>query len=194
MGDRYESFAALAAGETLGLHYRICLVDRGTPVVVLAPHGGKIEPGSSRIAAAIAREDYSLYCFEGLCSGRLHGDLHITSDRFDEPRSLRLVAAATTAIAIHGRQDRSDPKTVWMGGRDMALRDAVASSLISSGFPAITSGHPLSGQHPTNICNRGAAGAGVQVEVPATLRDHLVRDQTALQRFSEAVRAPLANR
>jgi hypothetical protein len=68
MGDRYARFAALAAEETLGVHYRIRLADRGTPFVVLAPHGGKIEPGTSQIAAAIARDDDSLYGFEGALS------------------------------------------------------------------------------------------------------------------------------
>jgi phage replication-related protein YjqB (UPF0714/DUF867 family) len=192
--DRYDRFAALAAAEALNVHYRICLVDRATPVVVLAPHGGSIEPGSSQIAAAIAGEDYSLYCFEGLCPGRPHGDLHITSDRFDEPQALRLVTAAETAIAVHGRLDRSDPKTVWMGGRDTALRDAVASSLRGSGFPAETDGHPLTGLTSSNICNRGTSRAGVQLEVSRSLRGRLVCDEVELHVFADAVREALANR
>ena len=192
--DRYESFAALAAQETCGVHYRVCIVDRRSPVVVLAPHGGTIETGTSMVAAAIARDDHSLYCFEGLCSGRLHSELHITSNRFDEPQALKLVSAAKTAVAVHGRQDRTDPHTVWMGGRDLALRDAIAWSLARSGFLAATDGHPLTGRLASNICNRGASEAGVQLELPGTLRDDLARDAAALSRFSGAVRDVLANR
>lgn len=194
MADRYQSFAALAADETFGVHYRVCLADRSTPVVVLAPHGGLIEPGSSQIAGAIALEDYSVYYFEGLCPGRPHGDLHITSGRFDEPRALKLVETAETAVAVHGRLDRGDPKTVWMGGRDLALRNAITSSLNASGFPAATDGHPLLGLEITNICNRGTRGAGVQLEIPRTLRDRLVNDLADLQLFAGAVRKALANR
>jgi phage replication-related protein YjqB (UPF0714/DUF867 family) len=194
MTDKYENFEALAAGETLGVHYRICFADRATPVVVLAPHGGSIEPGSSQIAMAIAQEDYSFYCFEGLCPARPHGHLHITSDHFDEPQALTLVTAAETAIAIHGRKDRSDPTTVWMGGRDTELRETIASSLRASEFATATDGHPLTGRKCANICNRGTTRAGVQVELPMTLRDRLVGDQAQLGLFASAVRTVLADR
>ena len=102
MPDQYANFTALAAKETLGTDYQIFLTDRGTPAVVIAPHGGCIEPGTSEIAKAIAGDDLSVYIFEGL-GNRPHGDLHIASHRFDEPNGLELVIAAQTAIAIHGR-------------------------------------------------------------------------------------------
>jgi phage replication-related protein YjqB (UPF0714/DUF867 family) len=53
-------------------------------VAIIAPHGGKIEPGTSEIAAAIAGDDYSLYRFQGL-RDRPREELHITSAKFDEP-------------------------------------------------------------------------------------------------------------
>jgi phage replication-related protein YjqB (UPF0714/DUF867 family) len=193
MADTYKNFEALKAGEAEEIDYRIRFENRGTPVVVLAPHGGSIEPGSSQIAMAIAREDYSFYCFEGLGPDH-YGDLHITSDHFDEPRAVKLVTAAETAIAIHGRRDRDDQATVWLGGRDTKLRDAVASSLRASQFKAATEGHPLTGRKSANICNRGTTGAGVQLELPRALRDRLVRDQAEMRTFACAVRTPLAAR
>jgi phage replication-related protein YjqB (UPF0714/DUF867 family) len=191
MADRYLNFAALAAGETAGVDYRVCMTNRETPVACVAPHGGWIEPGSSRIAMAIAREDYSVYCFEGLIQGRPHGDLHITSTRFDEPRALALVEASETAVAVHGRADLGDPQTVWMGGRDFDFRDAIGEALEAAGFPAATSSHPLPGRQRKNICNRGTSGAGVQLEIPRTLRDQLVADKARLASFADAVRAVL---
>ncbi len=192
MADKYTDFAALELGERLGADYRIRLTDRASPVVVLAPHGGYIEPGSSQIAEAIAGDDLTIYCFEGLIPGRPHSDLHITSHRFDEPSAISLLAAAETVIAVHGRADDGDGKTVWMGGRDLHLRDAIASSLVASNFPAATSGHRLTGSEITNICNRGVRRSGVQLEIPRTLRDQLVRERAALRRFTDAVRAVLA--
>ncbi|RYG96563.1 MAG: replication protein, partial [Alphaproteobacteria bacterium] len=96
--DRYGSYPDLAAQEREGVDYRIIEMVRPSPVAVLAPHGGCIEPTTSLIAAAIAGDDYSLYCFEGLRRGRPHGDLHLTSDRFDEPRARRLVSGASIAV------------------------------------------------------------------------------------------------
>jgi phage replication-related protein YjqB (UPF0714/DUF867 family) len=187
VADRYRSFAALDAEQKRGIDYQIRLEDRGTAIVVVAPHGGRIEPGSSEIAMAIARNDYSFYAFEGLRSGRPHGDLHITSTRFDEPQARALIAAADTAIAIHGRVDGDSPRTIWAGGRAHGLRDAIASSLAAAGFHTTIEGR-LAGRQAANICNRGVSGCGVQLEIPWSVRDNLRCDPTALERFSDAVR------
>src|SRR5208283_1153431 len=131
MSDQYASYAELAVCETEGVHYRIRMIERASPIVVVAPHGGRIEVGTSQTATLIAGEDFSLCCFEGLVSGRR---LHITSARFDEPKGLALVEASEIAIAIHGRADKGDHQTVWMGGLHHALRDEIGISLERSGF------------------------------------------------------------
>lgn len=194
MADRYRSFAALDAEQRRGIDYCVRLHDRGTAIVVIAPHGGGIEPGSSEIAMAIARNDYSFYAFEGLRPDRPHRDLHITSIRFDEPEGLALISAADTAVAIHGRVDGDKPRTIWAGGRADGLRDAIASSLVASGFHTTNIDGGLAGREAANICNRGASRAGVQLEIPRTIRDNLRCDETALQRFSDAVRHALSSR
>jgi phage replication-related protein YjqB (UPF0714/DUF867 family) len=192
--DRYGSYAELAADEQDGRDYRIVAIVRASPVVVLAPHGGSIEPTTSQIAAAIAGDDHSLYCFEGLDVRRPHGDLHITSDRFDEPRALRLVADARSAVAVHGRLNRNDPATTWLGGLDDALTDLVATELSSIGFPCLTGGMALSGKSPANICNRTKSGRGLQLELPRDLRDTLRDDADLMQRFAGAIRTAIARR
>lgn len=193
MADLYANFAALAAAETDGVDYRICRTKRGTAVTVVAPHGGLIEPGSSQIAWAIARDDWSVYGFEGLLP-RPHRDLHIASERFDEPRGLALVRAAETAVGVHGRADAGDPDTVWMGGLDEDFRDAICEALETAGFDAATGGHPLKGRHPNNICNRGRSGAGAQLEIPRSLRDKLTADRARMVAFTDAVRTAVVAR
>ena len=66
MTDRFDSFAALSAKMTPDVDYRIRAEDRGSAVILLAPHGGTIEPETSLIAEAIAGRDYSYYLFEAL--------------------------------------------------------------------------------------------------------------------------------
>jgi phage replication-related protein YjqB (UPF0714/DUF867 family) len=188
MADRYRNFADLAAAETEGLDYRICLTRRTSPIVVIAPHGGEIEPGSSHIAAAIAADAFALYCFEGMTPGRPHGDLHIASERFDEPQWRRLVRRRDIAIGVHGRADNGDPDAAWLGGLDFALRDAIAAALEAQGFAALTSGHDLPGTQPNNVCNRGRSGAGAQLELPRTLRRDLIADAARRGTFADAVR------
>lgn len=196
MVDQYHSFAALAAREREGVHYRILAVPRASPVAVLAPHGGYIEPGTSEAAHEIAGEMFSLYCFESL-SLRAKGDgLHITSTRFDEPQALQLVGDAQVVIGVHGRKDGSDEASVWVGGLHEALRDAVSAALLASGFRArsVGEGHPLAGRDPMNICNRGRAGAGVQLEIPRALRMSFEKDDARCRTFGAAVRQALLER
>ena len=189
MADRYPDFATLAAAHEQDRDYRITVQDRGTRVVILAPHGGTIEPETASIARAVAGDDLSFYLFEALRAGA-HGDYHITSHRFDEPRALALVAGADTSIAIHGRKDDGSD-TVWLGGRDETLRDAVGDALRAAGFEAALN-TALPGVHPSNICNRTRSGTGVQLELPRSLRRNLAEDGRMMARFSTALRAAIS--
>jgi phage replication-related protein YjqB (UPF0714/DUF867 family) len=193
MADQYDSFAALAAREIEGVHYRIHVVARASPVAVVAPHGGLIEPGASEAAMAIAGDTHSLYCFESLTK-RAKGDgLHITSTRFDGPRALWLVARAEFVIGVHGRKNGPDEASIWVGGLHEELRDAICEALRGAGFRAkpVGEGHPLAGRDPSNICNRGKRRAGVQLELPRTLRNIFASDAARRRAFAQAVRDAL---
>lgn len=101
MVDRYGDFSHLRDNETEGIDYRIIVAETESFAGIIAPHGGRIEPGTSEIAAAIAGSVHSLYCFEGLRK-RPHGDLHIKSARFDEPECLGLIKRCKFVVAVHG--------------------------------------------------------------------------------------------
>jgi len=192
--DRYSNYAELSAHEREGQDYRIIETARTSPVVVLAPHGGRIEPTTSEVAAIIAGDDHSLYCFEGLRAGRSHGDLHITSDRFDEPQARKLVARAMLAVTIHGRTNRSDPHTTWLGGLDDDLIGFTAADLATAGFACATHTTELAGKSPSNIRNASMSGKGLQLELPRNLRDRLRDDADQLRRFAGAIRSAIARR
>ena len=59
---------------------------------------------------------------------------------------------------------------------DQSGRD-IAEHLVRAGLEVETEGHRFPGLHPDNICNRGATGRGVQLELSDRLRDadHLER-------------------
>ena len=188
--DRYGSFSALREHEVEGVDYRIRMEDRSSRVLVIAPHGGFIEPATSQIALEIAAESCSFYCFEGLATDRSHHELHVTSERFDEPRALSLVSRSQIVIAIHGRADRDDPETSWVGGLDSALRDLIVEVLRENGFGAVARvrGEALAGTAAGNICNRGRRSVGVQLEIPRYVRDALMSDVERLGRYAGSVR------
>ena len=114
--------------------------------------------------------------------------LHITSARFDEPRALALVefrnrhrgepSNAPTAATIN--------PSGW-GGLHERLRDAIGAALERSGIKTSTD-HHMQGKAPANICNRGRLRAGVQLELPMSLRNAFLSDPFARQAFAYAVR------
>jgi len=129
-GDRYRNFDNLRRHEDEGADFAIRIVKRrGMPAVVIAPHGGKIELGTSEIAAAIAADTYNLYCFEGRKKSENRRALHITSTNFDEPRCLELIALCDVVVAVHGLQ--GGHKGIDVGGLDQELRCQISANLRS---------------------------------------------------------------
>jgi phage replication-related protein YjqB (UPF0714/DUF867 family) len=166
MADKYGSFLELARNENGGRDFRIHCRDRGTATVIIAPHGGGIEPGTSEIADAIAGDDLSFYVFEGM-KARGNRYLHITSVRFDEPRCVAIVSASEKAISIHGT-DRPG-SVVFLGGRDGDNVERLRTALEERGYCARIDGR-LPGRREQNICNRGRSGVGLQLELSEALR------------------------
>ena len=113
--DKYDSYEGLAAQEAPGA-FAVFARHRG-PTLILAPHAGGIEPGTSESARAIAAEDHSLYLFEGIKPAG-NKDLHVTSSRFDEPQCLAMLERAGHVVTVHG--ERRDGKVTFVGGLDEA--------------------------------------------------------------------------
>ncbi len=165
--DKYRNFAELSAAERAGIDYRIRSRAAG-PTLVLAPHGGNIEPGTTEIAEAIAAVDHSFYTFESLRDTG-NADLHITSARFDEPGCLAMLATSDLVVTVHGEQRLSE--TILVGGLDGARCSRMADHFERRGFAVERGGRPdLQGRAPSNVCNRGRRRAGVQLEISKGLR------------------------
>jgi phage replication-related protein YjqB (UPF0714/DUF867 family) len=163
--DHYRSFSEIARYEADT--YQVLVEPRDSRVLIAAPHGGGIEPGTSEIARALAHNQYSLYLFESRSEdGGRH--LHLTSGRFDEPQALKLVSTAQTVITVHGFE--SEQKVAHVGGRDIHLAGRIIAKLEEAGFTARPDSGRTAGIHPSNLCNRGSTGRGVQLELDTGLR------------------------
>jgi len=184
--DKYSCFDELQRHETLDKDYCFCMRDAGSPMTIIAPHGGKIEPRTSDLARRIAGENYNFYCFEGI-KDKDNACLHITSHCFDEPGALELVSRSEVVVAVHACTGTAG--LVHIGGLDKKLGRMIAQQLQAIGI-RVSREHPrFQGSNPANICNRGATGKGVQLEVTRDLRDSLKK----VEMISEAVRAALLN-
>lgn len=193
MTNAYRSFRELSSHEIEGLDWSLEYLDRGSPILVMAPHGGWIEPFTSEIARAVAGDDLSFYTFRGLSARRGRKgrrSLHITSHLFDEPVAARAAARAHAVLAVHGERSR-DGRFVMVGGRCRWLGDAVARRLEEAGVQVRAPRPGLRGLDPRNICNRGTLGGGVQLEISEGLRSQLRQERGCRRIFVAAVRTAL---
>ena len=184
--DRYSSFKELQRDQKLDKDFTLSLHDAGSRVTIIAPHGGKIEPRTSDLARLIAGDNYNFYCFEGI-KDKDNACLHITSHRFDEPGAVKLISKSRVVVAVHACTVTAG--LVHIGGLNKKLGNMIANELRNRAIN-VSHDHPrFQGSNPDNICNRGATGIGVQLEVTRDLRD----DPQKIKLIALAVRAALLN-
>ncbi len=141
--------------------------------LLVAPHGGEIEPGTTEILQAVAhRSGWAYYHFDGTLSKGNRDRLHITSTRFDKPDLMRLLRQTQFVLSFHGAGG-SKQRKVYVGGLydegRRVLLEALNADLAPFGITAVdaTKGRraeEIAGKSAQNITNRGRRGEGVQLE------------------------------
>jgi phage replication-related protein YjqB (UPF0714/DUF867 family) len=165
------------------------LTDNGTHtgLVVIAPHGGEIEPHTDEQAEHVQQQLAAKgascwrckgYNREGAKGGALEM-WHITSPDIRE-ESFPLLNTIinrhfTYAVAFHGfKEDR----ILIGGGADCALKceikTAIQQAIADSGIKVniATAADNFNGDNPLNIVNRLANGNGIQIEQSKAARDN----------------------
>lgn len=192
---RYKGhFCHLSTQFKEGRDFDIVTRQGSSDTLIVAIHGGGIEPGTAEIATGVAGEEHALYVFKGI---RPQGNtaLHLTSSCFDEPRAQAMAAVAGKILSIHGC--RGNAAFAMVGGRDEAGRERLKEVLLSAKITVeAVSREALAGHHPDNICNRGRLGKGVQLELSAGLRRWVLGDQNTacagLKRFCTIIREAIS--
>lgn len=186
--DSHADFTALVSPLKEGRDYSVEVYDRGSEIIVLAPHGGDLERGTSRLARRVAGADWNLYIFNAWL-GRGSGRLHLTSANFDDPRALDLTGRSRLAVSLHGQAAKG--RWICVGGANAEAGRLVSESLAKAGFRTEFPCRRLPGRSPRNITNRAAAG-GVQLEVTLSLLGKLDKGGEDLPKFTLAVREGLS--
>ncbi len=167
--DSLSGFADLCSRFVEGHDFVVEVQRRHSAAAVVAIHGDPIERGVSNIARQIAGDDHNLYLLEGRLPALNYEHLHLASSRFDDRRCLDLISRCERVVTIHGCNGLEE--NVLLGGLDEALKARIAAALMAAGVPCQTDGHRFPGRQPSNICNRGATGMGVQVELTDPVRE-----------------------
>jgi phage replication-related protein YjqB (UPF0714/DUF867 family) len=172
----------LASGYILGRDFSITFGDSKIHrCLLIAPHGGGIEPGTSEIMRAVARMgSWAWYDFAGFLQRGNKEALHITSTSFNEPTLKNLLPRANFVVAFHGTTDTDEP-TVYVGGKWEAGRQKIVAAIneasLKHGIQAVdaieTAAVHLRGLEPANITNQGKSAEGVQLEFSRGARNLL---------------------
>lgn len=140
--------------------------------LLVAPHGGAIEPGTTEIMRALADVGgWAYYHFDGLLH-QGNSQLHITSTLFDEPKLLALLPQTDIVVSFHGAGG-SKQRKIYVGGlhdRGRAVSiEVLNTDLAQHNFLAIDAvvagqAEEFKGMNLRNITNGGRLGMGVQFE------------------------------
>ena len=168
-----------------------------TRTVILAPHGGGIERGTSELCLAVAGHHpanlpevppagvtYDYWMFEGIRDGG-NAELHVTSTGCDDLVAVRLCAGALGALSLHGfKPEHLDPprspaeQVVFVGGCDQRLRELLTDALHDLDLPVEAAAGELDGNSVCNIVNRTLRRQGAQLELSEPLRDTMFTTNT----------------
>jgi phage replication-related protein YjqB (UPF0714/DUF867 family) len=147
--------------------------------LLVAPHGGCIEPMTSKIVCAVASvSNRAYYLFEGQLPKNNWNALHIDSRTFDEPEFEKLVAKTDLVVSFHGKK-RDQSRTIYVGGLHQqgrglmiqALNKALGRFKLSAVDATVgNSNKSIAGLEPDNLTNRGQFGGGIQLEFTRAAR------------------------
>ena len=145
--------------------------------LLVAPHGGGIEPGTSELVRAISElGGWAWYEFAGFLRAGNQEALHIASTLFDEPALLALLPRTNFVLTVHGTVDARDA-VVHVGGRWVGGRKTITAMINAAtdrhGIHATEAPSHLRGMEPANLTNRGKLGQGIQLEFSRAARNLL---------------------
>lgn len=168
----------LDRGYVPGRDFRIAFGDGDIArCLLIAPHGGGIEPGTSEVLRAVRDAGgWAWYEFAGFLRKGNKDALHITSALFDEPTLLALLPRTNFVLTLHGAAETSD-KVVYVGGNWDSGRATIIATINAAtaahGIQALEAPAHLRGGEPTNLTNRGKFGHGIQLEFSRGARNLL---------------------
>lgn len=163
------------AGYQRGKDFRVVTGNREQVrnCLLVAPHGGSIEPMTSEIVSAVALiSNRTYYLFEGHLPRNNWNALHMDSTSFDEPDFESLVERTEVVVSFHGAE-RDQGRNIYIGGLHEKGRGLMVEALngslgqfeiLSVDATGGVGAQSIAGLHPRNLTNRGQTGRGIQLE------------------------------
>ncbi len=175
--DYYKSMTELYNDTKEGIDWKKDTRNVGKSVLIVAPHGGNIEQGTSELTKLVANNgDFDYFSFEAIRPSN-NTQLHVTSTNYDDATLHDMIQDRTATISIHGAQ--GEEQLVYLGGYQSPLRDAIQSQLERKGFVVKIPPEYLGGLSNANFINKVEESTGVQLELTTALRKAFFKDGDA---------------
>ena len=188
--DYYRDMKELLSKEPAS-SYEIVTVEKPSPILIVAPHGGKTELYTTSIAQGIATDRFNLFQFNGRMDTGNYERLHVTSVNYNPPQLETMNKKAEITLSIHGTTSE-EVRMTYIGGLDEAGATLVRDALVAAGFNAELAPNEFAGRDRKNFVNRNANGAGIQLEITQRQRKALFdnfRESDPNERFNSYVKA-----
>lgn len=174
--NKYGDFEQLENAETIDEDYTIDMQESDSNILLMAIHGGGIEPGTTEIADYLASENgYSYYSFSGI-KQKGNYEMHIASTNFDEPNALEIASNSSVTLSFHGYD--SEDKHTYIGGLDKELTETLKSELTDANFSVSDPPKKFAGEEKDNITNRNKNKQGVQIEISTAQREAFFKNNS----------------
>lgn len=157
-------------------HLKEFLIDQSGDYLIVAPHGGDLEPYTFSQAIKLAeRSDCDVWATDVMSRGNTFQNWHYSSNDIDVEKFTYLRDLEynyDTVISFHGTKKNE----IIIGGREDPNNRRELESLINDKLPdtdtVIADGNTdLNGYHPENIVNRRSDNSqGIQLEQPFQTR------------------------
>ncbi|PTF04961.1 hypothetical protein BUY45_01340 [Staphylococcus devriesei] len=175
--DHYNSMSELLNHTQQGVDWTKESSDNHSRVLIMAPHVGNIERGTTELTKLIAAKgNYDYYAFNGIRKPNSN-ELHVTSTNYDDPDLINRNYYKDVSVTVHGVRAQKGvlENTVCIGGLDYNLRNLIKTELLGHQFNVQDANGYIAGRSSNNIANFNWRGQGVQLELTSDLRDTMLR-------------------
>lgn len=169
--DHFRSMTQLFAHTKEGVDWKKETKKRVSNVIIVAPHGGNVEKGTTELTKMVANDNHYDYYSFTILNRKNPEKFHVTSANYNDPTLLKMVKSKDFAVSIHGA--KGDKPVIYLGGLDRQLKEAIKQQLVKAHFNVKIAPTYLGGDLKQNFVNRDFKDKGVQLELSTAFRKSL---------------------
>lgn len=180
--DRFQSMDELLSNVSKD-DYSIEINEvENSQVLIVSPHGGRIEFGTSELSKSIAGNDFSRFDFSGKLIRENFKNLHVTSTKYNLKELTLLNDKSLITISLHGFKNPPGGKFTVIGGLDEVGKELILNELSKNGLEAELATDKFTAVNPENLVNKNKRKMGIQLEISTAQRIAFFKD-TELKLF-----------